>query len=109
YLGLWKPSLGHIPVYVVSDCRQGRSEGQHTLVFCLVADFSPMWMISTLLATTSVTAGRLKVTVRAGADPHVLPCRRDHQRADSPERIGIAKRLAMDVEISERSPVAFSG
>jgi hypothetical protein len=109
YLSLWKSGLGHIPVHVVSDCRQGRSEGQHTLILRLVANFSPMRVISTLLAATSVTAGRLKVTVRAGADPHFLPCRRDHQRADSPDRIGIAKRLAMYVQISKRSPIAFSG
>lgn len=31
----------------------------------------------------------------------------DHQRADSPDRIGIAKRLCMYVQISKRSPIAF--
>jgi hypothetical protein len=67
-----------------------------------------MGVISTLFAATSVTAGRLKVTVCTGADPHVLPCLRDHQRADSPDRIGIAKRFAMHVEKSKGSPIAFS-
>ena len=74
---------------------RARAKVSSLVVFRLVAHLAPARMIAVLLAPARVAAGGLQVAVRVGADPHLGPGRRDRQRADAPQRLGIADRRAV--------------
>ena len=56
---------------------------QHPIELLLVALFLPLLVVEVLAAARGVGSDRLDVPVRVGADPHLLPCGRDHQVADA--------------------------
>src|SRR6476620_4409260 len=56
-----------------------------------------------LPATCRIDTGGLDVAVRPGADPHVLPRRRDGQRADPVQPLVLDQR-PVDVGVGEPTP-----
>ena len=70
----------------------------------VVASCPPAHVVAVLLATPRVAAGRLEVAVRARADPHVGPRRRDGQAPDPLERVWIADEPTIGVAIGEAPP-----
>ena len=59
------------------------AEREQAMVLGLIAHLPPARVVAVLLSTPRVPAGRLQVSVRRSADPHVGPRRRDRQRLDS--------------------------
>lgn len=74
---------------MLSDCGEGGAEGQHALIFCLVAGFTPAGMIAGLLSAFGIAPGGLHVSPGVGADPDGFPCRRNDERLDSSEGFGV--------------------
>jgi len=80
-----KPAAPQIPFGVRANATQRARERDQALVFHVVTDLAPAWVIAILLASARVAADRLNVPERVGADPHLRPGRRDHQCLDSME------------------------
>src|SRR6201999_971964 len=53
------------------------------------------------LAAGHVPPDHLEMAARVGADPHVLPRRRDHQRLDALDRGTVVQRLAVGADVPE--------
>src|SRR5581483_9658315 len=64
----------------------------------------PPLVIPVLFAARRVGADGLDVTVRVGADPHVAPCRRNHEFVDAVQGFDVVDRVAVGVDI--RKPAA---
>ena len=66
-----------------------------------VASSSPCRVIEVLLPPGSIRAHRLQMPTLVRADPHVLPCGRDRQRADPRDHVGVGDGPPVGVEIGE--------
>ena len=84
-----------------ADQRQDASERQKLCVFRLVAHLAPARMVAVLLAPARVAAGRLQMTVRVGANPHLGPGRRNSQRPDAPQYVDVADQCAVGTAVVE--------
>src|SRR5690606_33626464 len=70
------------------------AEGDHPGVLQPVPVGLPVGVVAVLLAAARVAAGGLEVAARVGADPHVLPRGRDHERLDAgPLRFGYERAV----------------
>lgn len=58
-------------------------------------------MVAILLAASRVASGGLQMTVLYGADPHIGPRGRNHQRPNAGEGLRAANAPALHVEIDE--------
>src|SRR5438067_10245096 len=92
-----------------AQARQPVRELLHRLELLAVAALSPEVVIAVLLASGRVHAGGLDVTKRVGADPDVLPGRRDAQLANALEHAGLRDRSPVLVEIREAPAATTSG
>ena len=63
-------------------------------------------VVEVLLAPGGVDPGRLDVAERVGADPDLLPGRRDRQLADPLQRLVVLDPLAVGVEVGEAAAAA---
>src|SRR5439155_19965100 len=71
-------------------------------VLGLVAHLAPLRVIAVLLAAAGVATGCLQVAALARADPHVGPRRRDRELPYPRERLLVAQRVAVRVDVFER-------
>ncbi len=69
----------HVGGRARANARQGLSERDQAAVFHFVAHLSPSRVITILLASARIAAGRLQVAVRIRADPNVRPRRGDDE------------------------------
>src|SRR5262245_40974374 len=69
--------------HAAADARECLRERDETAVLHFVADLAPARVITILFAAARVATGRLQMTARIRADPHIGPRRRDHQRTNS--------------------------
>ena len=83
------------------DLRQRLAEAQHSAELGLVPDLPPLGMIAVLLPPSRVPSGGLDVSVGAGADPHVGVCRRNRQRANPGQLLGVTNRLPVRCYVHE--------
>src|SRR6516165_5306182 len=58
-------------------------------------------MITILLASARIAAGRLDVPVGYGANPHVGPGRRNGKRADAVEHLPVRERAALRTQVGK--------
>src|SRR5262249_29304423 len=58
-------------------------------------------MITVLFSSLDVPAGSLQVPSGTGADPHVGPVRRNHQRANSVQDRAIFHNVSLGIQIAE--------
>jgi hypothetical protein len=101
HLGPGQAGQRQVALYLCADLRQGVAEEQHAFVLGLVADLAPARMIAALLARPGIAPGGLQVAVGIGADPHPRPGRRDDQRADSRQSLGVVYGPAIGADIAE--------
>jgi hypothetical protein len=85
--------------------RQRLREADHPVVLRLVAHGAPVRVVAVLLASACVAPCRLQVAPRIRADPHVVPCRRNHQRADARQLLPIRNTASACREVAERRAV----
>ena len=78
-----------VGIHPPADLGKCFDKTEHPFVFCLVPHRAKLIMISVLLAPPGIPPDRLDVPAGRGADPHVFPGWRDHQRCNSSQRIGI--------------------
>src|SRR5579862_1218274 len=81
-------------------------ELEHPLELRAIAVLAPPLVVQVLPAARGVDAGGLKVTRRVGADPHILPSRRDHEIANAREVLGRLNTPTLGVDIAEASAAA---
>ena len=79
------PGAGKIGVHCAPDRDQRLAEIGEPRELRFVAVGPEAGVVPVLLAPARVTTGRLEVTVRTRADPHVGPRGRDRELADAPE------------------------
>jgi hypothetical protein len=79
---------------------------QHPIELLLVALVLPLLVVEVLAAACRVCSDRLDVSVRVGADPHLLPRGRDHQVLDSLQRCGVGDRCVVRLLVREPAPAA---
>ena len=60
-----------------------------------------MVMVAVLLASPGIAPHRLDVSVRRGTDPHVPPGRRNDERPDALQRLGIANAPPLGIDVHE--------
>lgn len=65
-------------------------------------------MVAVLFASSGIEPSHLKVSVAAGTDPDLSPCRRNDQRADARERFGIADHVTARIKIHKALPARKS-
>src|SRR5439155_212472 len=80
--------------------RQQAGKALHPLELLPIAPLAPAWVIQVLLAPSRVDAGGLEMPHRIGADPHVLPGRRDGKSADTLDHLRIGNRGAVLVYVA---------
>src|SRR4029077_16474700 len=71
------------------------------LVFRLLAQFAKLAMVAIFLAASLVAPGRLDVSARIGANPHIAPGGRDSQVANAGKMTAIAQAPAGGSAIGE--------
>src|SRR5688500_7716415 len=74
-------------------------ELNHVLELQLVSHRPPLRVVQVLLSPGYVVSDCLDVPVGVGADPYVVPGRRDCQGADAYERLGVVESVAEGVEV----------
>src|SRR6266516_1954593 len=85
---------------------KGGAELQHPVVLFLITPLAPHVVVAVLAPARRVRPGRLDVSRRIWADPHVLPGRRDHQGPDPGDRAPVAHRGPIRPQIPEATPAA---
>lgn len=81
--------------------RRRRGKLTHRLELALGLALLPTLVVEVLLAVSGIEAGRLQVAEWIGADPDLLPGRRDRQLANTLERLLVIHPLAIGVAITE--------
>jgi hypothetical protein len=100
---------GEIGLHPPAQRGQRVRELDHVLELLQVALAAPFVVVAVLLAPGGVGAGGLQVAERVGADPHVLPGRRDAERADPGEHVGVGHPAAVAVAVLEALPALAPG
>jgi hypothetical protein len=85
---------------------QNPSEAEHPSELVLVAHLAPARVVAVLLASSRIAAGRLQVAARTRGDPDVLPRRRDGERPDAVERVGVAHHPTLGIGVDESLALA---
>ena len=73
----------HVALQNTPQLGQLLAKGNHAFELCAVAKFAPFRVIAVLFAPASVAAGRLQMSARLHADPHVAIGRRNRQTRDA--------------------------
>ena len=79
---------------------------QHPVELLLGAVLLPFLVVQVLASAGRIGPDRLDVPVGIGADPHVLPRRRDDEIIDALQRRGVGDRRAVGVVIGEPTSTA---
>jgi hypothetical protein len=80
---------------------QRLGEFDQVLVFRLLPRLAVVDVVAILLAPLGVAAGGLNVSIRGGADPDVVPCRRDDERTYALKHDGVRDPPAPRIKIDE--------
>ncbi len=96
-----QPATGEIRGDASAPPGQRRRHLQHPVELLLAALLLPLLVVEVLAAARRVRADRLNMSVGMGTDPHVLPCRRDHQVVDALQGHRIGDGRAVRVVIRE--------
>src|SRR6478672_11354263 len=78
------------------------------LVFVFVPGFAPERVVAVLLAAPGITPGNLHMAIRIGADPDLVPRRRDDQRLDASQSRLVPDGPSRGIDISEASAQALA-
>src|SRR5438067_2603986 len=81
--------------------RQRPGKVEHAIELLLSPSLAPTRVVQVLPAPGGVGAHGLDVAVHRWTDPHVGPGRRDGERAEALDSVGIAQRSGVLVEIFE--------
>src|SRR5579883_415155 len=101
HLRPWQPWLRQILFDAGADGRQRLGEGDHSVVFRLIADSPPARVVAILLAAPGIVSGGLQMAIGERTNPYRCPGRRDGERADALQRLGIADGLAVWAKIAK--------
>src|SRR4029078_6945520 len=85
----------HLALDVVAEVGQRPGERDHVRELLLVPALAPARVVEVLLATAVVEAGRLDVAAGVGADPDLVPRRRDDELVDPREDLRLLDPLAV--------------
>src|SRR5262249_13288347 len=96
-----QPGPAKVGVGALTNLRQRLRKDHQSSVLDLVADLAPLRVIAILLPPARIAARRLEMAARIGANPHVGPRGRDHERADARQHGGVADAAAVLVDIAE--------
>jgi hypothetical protein len=86
--------------------RQRAREDDHRVELLLVAARAPERVVEVLLTPGGVDAGGLDVAERIGADPDVLPRRRDRELADPLQHARLGDPAPVLLAVLEAAPAA---
>jgi hypothetical protein len=86
--------------------RQGGAEQPDPVMLIVVPLLPPQIVVAVLAAACGIGADGLDVALRIGADPHVLPGRRDNQGLDAGQDLRIADDGRIRPEVAEAAPAA---
>jgi hypothetical protein len=103
-----KRSAPEISADPLADRRQRAGKLSHLAVLRFLARIGPSRVVAVLLPPACIAPRRLDMAVRARADPHVFPRRRDNQRPNSEKSTGIANGASLRIAVSERLPPSDS-
>src|SRR5690242_2716881 len=95
-----------MPANHLAQPGKGGAELQHPVMLFLVTLLTPKIVVAVLAAARRVGPGRLDVSGRIWADPHVLPGRRDHQGPDPGDHARIAHSSPVRLQILEATSAA---
>jgi hypothetical protein len=101
-----EPAPRQVRVEPLAHARQRAREVQHAVELHPVLSLAPRVVVAVLLAPGGVDPGGLDVPPLVGADPDVLPGRRDREGADALEHLAIADRLAVVADVREPAPAS---
>ena len=90
------------------NTRQRLYEFHHPIEFIFVPHRAELRMISVLLSSPIVATDRLNVTSRRRTNPDRFPCRGNHQRCDSRQRLSIANHFPSGIAIDKSRPAPLS-
>src|SRR5690349_10596085 len=99
------PAL-HVTADDLADARQHGSEVPDPIVLSLIPLLTPQVVVPVLAASGRVGADGLDVAQRVGADPDVLPGRRDHQRPDAGQRLRVLDHRRIGPQVAEAPAAA---
>src|SRR5581483_11275991 len=85
------------------------AEAQHPVELLPAPALVPERVIEVLLATGVVDSGRLQMAEVVGADPHVLPGRRDREPADSLQQQLVVDALPIGIAVDEAATATDAG
>src|ERR1700690_3484472 len=94
-------AAGHRRQKRLAHTRQRAREPLHVLELQMVLMLSPELVVEVLVATGRVDAHSLQMAEWVWADPHLLPGRRDRERAYAGQRLPIGDRDPAGVEVGE--------
>jgi hypothetical protein len=91
------PVQRHIPLYALTDFLDDVREREHALELGAVTMLPKPGMIAILFSAPRIPRRHLQVAIGLGADPHVGPRRRNHQRAEAFDHLGRADHAPVGV------------
>src|SRR6185437_12824843 len=103
-----KTFTSEVASQLTPDAGQRAGKVDQSVIFGLIARLPPARVVEVLLAPAFVTTGRLKMAVIKGTNPNVHPCRRDHQRVDSLERVPVANDPAFRRAVAKPAPASLA-
>src|SRR5438046_4368157 len=77
------------------------TKGDHTVIFCLVAHFTPARMIAILFAPFGIASSRLDMSIGYWTYPYFGPGGRDTQRANTLQDFLVMNRLSIEADVAE--------
>ncbi|SON85067.1 hypothetical protein XAP412_550027 [Xanthomonas phaseoli pv. phaseoli] len=80
---------------------QRSAEGDHAFELALAAYLRPLGVIAILLAPPGIAPGGLQMPVGLGADPHFGIGRRNRQRTNALQGLGIGNALPVGIAVTE--------
>ena len=86
--------------------RQGRSKDGHAFILGFVAHFAPARMVPALFPASGIASGNLQVPSGIRANPYIRPGRRDDKGFNPGQRVLVAYRLAIGINIAKASTPA---
>jgi hypothetical protein len=87
-------ALAQVPLHLVPQLGERPTEVEHRAELLLVSTLAPAVVVAVLLASPRVHAGRLDVAHGIGADPDLLPGRRDREGFDALDDVRVVDALA---------------
>src|ERR1700722_2027171 len=81
--------------------RQRRTKDGHAFILGFVAHFVPARMVPALFPASGIASGNLQVPLGIRANPYIRPGRRDDEGLNAGQRILVAYRLALGINVAK--------